>query len=482
MVLALALIIVYAESCNEANWCKSAPGSKKNKDGTENSGCSHWYKDCPCECAETAVKMAAKEAETQAIADAATVAAELINHKIANAFKIGSGTELKISLVVRSQAIPRDIALAKRLRERAREAGGEIELHFVHELPHTQQMGGAWNLKLVLPKIFNSAGVHDWLLCIDPVTDVDFVALRKLLSAFDPAEVHLLGRGLTMKQFTIRTLSHDFADLQFAYLPSGVAFSKAAMQKVALKQTTKADFMVYHDYEFGHFLRKELGLVLHSLPHFCVAGEKGGGARGASGAEHKCVTTAIKQSVAEKAAGVVSDLKPSEVLIGVKTCAIFHESRLSVIKETWGEAAETAGVGLVYLSDAADTSPVTTVDLTREWGEVVNQKKGHCAKCHAILKHFHKHHRKEGRKWFVIADDDTIFSIQALMHVLATLDPEEEVYLGERYPHPFWALSCTHLLHALTYSMHSPTPCTHLLHALAIHALCAYAHANIRSW
>jgi hypothetical protein len=413
-LLALLLILATAFACQEAGWCPTAPGSKKNEDGTENKGCNHWYKDCPCQCPETAKRINAELAEAEVEADRVKAEAVAIDQRIADAFKDASGGELKVSIIVRSQPIPRDIALAKKLRAQAEEAGGGFSLRFVHELEHSRQLAGAWNLKLLLPNIIKEADEHDWFLCIDSITAVDFGGIRKLLSAFDQNEPHLLGRGLTMKQLTIVTLNRDFGtELQFPYLPSGLAFSKAAMKSVAAATTTKGDFFVNHDHELANFLRKEpLGLVLRSLEHFCVAGEKGGGAKGAPESERQCVTTAVRKSTAEIETGVVGDLKPQEVLIGVKTCALFHkvlltdcthrpytmhcthilytllihpvqtapsshtahythpftyQSRLSIIKDTWGaEGADgKAGVDIVYLSDKADTSPVTTVDLTK---------------------------------------------------------------------------------------------------------------------
>jgi hypothetical protein len=121
---------------------------------------------------------------------------------------------------------------------------------------------------------------------------------------------------------------------------------------------------------------------------------------------------------------------------------------------------------------------------------VVNQKKGHCAKCHAILKEFHTHHFNEGRKWFVIADDDTIFrsvctstytavyctddtifSIPTLLHILSTLDPEQEVYLGERYAYAHtngredgasWEGTIIHYRHSLHSAPMSVLLCTNV--------------------
>ena len=125
------------------------------------------------------------------------------------------------------------------------------------------------------------------------------------------------------------------------------------------------------------------------------------------------------------------DLEASEVILAVKTTKMFHADRLEIIRQTWG--GDNAPIEIVNLSDFEEPSnaPVPTVDLTKEWGKVVNQKKGHCAKTDAILKHFAKHFGS--RKWFVIADDDTWFNLPRLLEVLRSLDPSQPIYLGERY-------------------------------------------------
>ena len=96
--------------------------------------------------------------------------------------------------------------------------------------------------------------------------------------------------------------------------------------------------------------------------------------------------------------------------MGVKTTRMFHAPRLGVIRRTWALDAAREGVPLLYMSDHeeqldalpplrhAETGhsvPVpatTTVDLTREWGAQVDQKRGHCAKMLAIWRQFGKYH------------------------------------------------------------------------------------------
>ena len=43
--------------CTEQSWCKTAPSTKRQEDGSENPGCKRWIEDCPCTCAEAVVQV-----------------------------------------------------------------------------------------------------------------------------------------------------------------------------------------------------------------------------------------------------------------------------------------------------------------------------------------------------------------------------------------------------------------------------------------
>ena len=62
-----------------------------------------------------------------------------------------------------------------------------------------------------------------------------------------------------------------------------------------------------------------------------------------------------------------------------------------------------------------------------------NTEKGHCLKSHAILKYFERYAEKNGWKWLVIADDDTILGVQNLFNLLQHYNPSTALLIGERY-------------------------------------------------
>ncbi len=73
-----------------------------------------------------------------------------------------------------------------------------------------------------------------------------------------------------------------------------------------------------------------------------------------------------------------------------------------------------------------------SVDLVAEFGPQVDQKRGHCAKAHAIMRHLLAHYPH--KRVFVIADDDTMLHVPNLLKMVDAYDwsTGSLVYLGQR--------------------------------------------------
>ncbi|KAF4788057.1 Beta-1,3-glucosyltransferase [Turdus rufiventris] len=101
--------------------------------------------------------------------------------------------------------------------------------------------------------------------------------------------------------------------------------------------------------------------------------------------------------------------------------ASFRELLLPVpvVKQTWEREAAL----IEYYSDYADIS-IPTIDLG-----VPNTDRGHCGKTFAILERF-LNHSSPRTPWLVVVDDDTLIRLRKL---LSCYDPNEPVFLGERY-------------------------------------------------
>ncbi|XP_046765166.1 beta-1,3-glucosyltransferase isoform X3 [Gallus gallus] len=115
-------------------------------------------------------------------------------------------------------------------------------------------------------------------------------------------------------------------------------------------------------------------------------------------------------------------VKKEDVFVAVKTCRKFHGDRIPVVKQTWEREAAL----IEYYSDYRDIS-IPTIDLG-----IPNTERGHCGKTFAILERY-LNHSSPRTPWLVIVDDDTLISIFRLRKLLSCYDPNEPVFLGERY-------------------------------------------------
>ncbi|KHJ74998.1 hypothetical protein OESDEN_25386 [Oesophagostomum dentatum] len=116
-------------------------------------------------------------------------------------------------------------------------------------------------------------------------------------------------------------------------------------------------------------------------------------------------------------------------MFAVKTYHGNHDTRVPVIKRTWGASLSS----IQFFSDVANES-IPTVD-----SGVSNTNRGHCAKTFAILKHFVGVLDKNDGKfaWLFIADDDTLLSTPRLLQLLSCYENNKEVIVGERYGYGF---------------------------------------------
>ena len=168
-------------------------------------------------------------------------------------------------------------------------------------------------------------------------------------------------------------------------------------------------------YELEHENEKQettedAGLTLSHDRRFCTKFSEG------------CATwTSDKMSTASNTKSIYL---AKRTLFAVKTCKKYHKERLPILLETWGKAA----LNIEYFSDTRSKKYNTTL-----LPDVEKTERGHCQKTYAILKYFERESKKNGWKWLVITDDDTILGVQNLFNLLQNYNPSEPLLLGERY-------------------------------------------------
>ncbi|KAK3786123.1 hypothetical protein RRG08_045509 [Elysia crispata] len=277
---------------------------------------------------------------------------------------------------------------------------------------------GAW---AVLPLIQHVVHISEeqpisWVFICEEDTRVNLTGLVSLLQKFDPSQNHFLGRELRDQETTI---IHHFAfpdnPSQFAYpdFRAGLVLSNALIHDLherfeSTKQRT--DFSIDPKHELAMFIwNEDSGQRLTHVKEFCSSLES---------VESWCVTTQISRFPE-----CGQPIEKDDIVVAVKTCAKFHESRVPIVKQTWGKEAEI----IEYFSEVEDAT-IPTIDLG-----IPNTKRGHCGKTMAIIKRVSKHPLLTGKLWLLIADDDTIINLDQLRYLLSCYNPKQPVALGERY-------------------------------------------------
>ncbi|BFZ18317.1 hypothetical protein BsWGS_21356 [Bradybaena similaris] len=277
---------------------------------------------------------------------------------------------------------------------------------------------GTWTIIPLIEHIVNEyfSGPPKWILICEEDTRINVSLLVATLQSYNASENLFLGRELRDQQTTI---IHHFAFVdnpsQFAYpdFRAGFVMSAALVRHLHQKLQTsrvKADFSIDPKFELALFIWDEgKGTTLTHMPQFCSADES---------SDPNCATA---QPGKFPDCGVPID--NSDLYVAVKTCQKFHDTRIPIVKTTWGKEAAL----IEYFSEVADQS-IPTIDLG-----VPNTERGHCGKTMAIIKRIINTPKLSAVKWILIADDDTIINVGRLRTLLACYNHEQLVVLGERY-------------------------------------------------
>ena len=286
---------------------------------------------------------------------------------------------------------------------------------------------GSWTIFPVISELINSLKLTKmkWFVFLDAKSRVNLEILRGVFETHK--NDHFFGQAL---EDSSHTIIHHFADpkeLQYPNFEAGFVLSGSLVEEMALSLAEfgheldwiPSDFSIDPQYEFAKALKmRKNDLNLRHDSRFCC------GAIGNKANLDKCAIFIEKgeNNKSSEEENVISLAK--NTLFAVKTCSKFHQERLPVIKETWGQAA----LQIMYFSEVTD-SEIGTIKLEG----VTNTERGHCHKTMEIIKYFNKEALKNNWQWLVIADDDTILSVNKLLKFLHRFDPNVPVHAGQRY-------------------------------------------------
>ncbi|XP_046543285.1 beta-1,3-glucosyltransferase-like [Haliotis rubra] len=288
-------------------------------------------------------------------------------------------------------------------------------LYLLHETEGLPSLG-VWTLFpvfSVFPDVFPST---PWVFFCEEETRIKLPKLLNLLKRFDSSKDVFLGRGLHDAQISIIHHFYGSDDPEAFAMPdvrAGFLLSQPLVTRLAemMKDLPGADlnsidFNIDPKHEFARYLLEKLGTSLTELTELCVLDSE------------DCAT--YDNLRFPQCGAAIPD---EDFTVAVKTCGKFHADRVPVVKKTWGQESSN----IEYFSDVDDSS-IPTITLG-----VPNTERGHCGKTMAIIRRAAERKEFAGKKWLLIADDDTIISLQKLRLILACYDAREEIALGERY-------------------------------------------------
>ncbi|KAK6967804.1 beta-1 3-glucosyltransferase [Biomphalaria glabrata] len=285
---------------------------------------------------------------------------------------------------------------------------------FTHE--HFLDIPGTWTIFPLIDQLVHLHTGWSWVFICEEDTRVDINALARLLQSKNASKHHFLGRELRDHETTI---IHHFAfsdnPLQFAYpdFRAGFVLSISLVKHLHNRlnnEKLKIEFSIDPKHEFALFVWDEgRGTPLVGVKEFCSVDQSY-----SSG----CITRQLF-----KFPDCNEAIKEEDLFVAVKTCEKFHNTRIPIVKATWGKETKY----IEYFSEIEDRSiPTTKLD-------VPNTERGHCSKTMAIIKRIIESQNLSSIPWVLIADDDTIINLSRLRSLLACYNAQQPVALGERY-------------------------------------------------
>ncbi|XP_015179212.1 PREDICTED: beta-1,3-glucosyltransferase isoform X2 [Polistes dominula] len=268
-------------------------------------------------------------------------------------------------------------------------------------------MKGSWTIIPILHYLdFTYPNTKWFFFCIEDIV-IDLSKLLTVLSSFNSSQELFIGHALYDDKPTI--IHHFARQKKFKYPHFGTGFAltsnllKRISESVRLQPTN--DFSIDPAYELADYIFKSQKPVkLTHVPELCVV------------ATNSCATYPRVFHPRRK------EISLKNIYFAVKTCSMYHNNRIPIIKKTWAKHAVNIG----YFSDQSDSNlPEAFV--------VTNTTKGHCAKTYDILQKVIKILESKNIDWLIISDDDTLFSVARLMSLLKNYFPKHSIAIGERY-------------------------------------------------
>ncbi|XP_055589271.1 uncharacterized protein LOC129741554 [Uranotaenia lowii] len=323
-------------------------------------------------------------------------------------------------------------------------------VHLSHELFEDHE--GSWAITPILRRLRASilrttSFQTRWLIICEENSHVNVSLLVHHLAKEDYRQDLFLGYPLYDREATI---IHHFAFFKnpssflYPYLRAGIALSIPLVdhlcQLLSAAGTKLTEFFIDAGHEFALLVwNGGTGQPLSSRSFFCAHRRPSQGCAIMAGAAlmepgrptKEEFETASSCSIVSRTKSTSNrSIRPfgqGSIIFAVKTCQKFHEDRVPVLLNTWAKYVQH----LRLYSDISDAS-IPTVGIP-----IPNTSAGHCAKTLEIIRLIGEEISQNASlsdvKWIMLVDDDTILSPSALLRYLGNFNPNQDLYIGERY-------------------------------------------------
>ncbi|XP_055592266.1 beta-1,3-glucosyltransferase-like isoform X2 [Uranotaenia lowii] len=323
-------------------------------------------------------------------------------------------------------------------------------VHLSHELFEDHE--GSWAITPILRRlranILRTTSVQTrWLIICEENSHVNVSLLVHHLAKEDYRQDLFLGYPLYDREATI---IHHFAFFKnpssflYPYLRAGIALSIPLVDHLcrllSAAGTKLTEFFIDAGHEFALLVwNGGTGQPLSSRSYFCAHRRPSQGCAIMVGAAlmepgrptkeefETASSCSIGPRTKSKSNRSIRPFGQDNIIFAVKTCEKFHEDRVLVLLNTWAKYVQH----LRLYSDISDVS-IPTVGIP-----IPNTSAGHCAKTLEILRLIGEEISQNASlsdvKWIMLVDDDTILSPSALLRYLGNFNPNQDLYIGERY-------------------------------------------------
>lgn len=205
------------------------------------------------------------------------------------------------------------------------------------------EIAGAWAITPVLTHLVELLKERKWLVICEDQSVVNVALLLENLNKENPEDDIYLSYPLFDRETTI---IHHFSQFEnglfyYPFMRAGCIFSVGLLKLMAnnlANYSLTTDFFIDGPYEMALYIQNRLGINLTHASYLCK--------------QNTSMNCAIFPNHEYQHSSVDNSISLNKILIAVKTCRKYHDTRIPLVMETWGRYVSR----LRFFSDIAGSS------------------------------------------------------------------------------------------------------------------------------